>query len=62
MQVQENLVAHSSRLESLLTQLATKRFLSKEQLRVQALAEAKKACQQEMQRLREWIYSLAEQD
>ena len=37
-QVQENLVAHSSRLESLQTQLATKRFLSEEELRVQALA------------------------
>ena len=61
-QVQENLVAHSSRLESLQTQLATKRFLSEEELRVQALVEAEKARQQEMQRLRERIHSLAEQD
>ena len=59
-QIQENLAAHSSILESLQTQLATKRFLSQEELRVQALAEAEKTCQQEMQRLQEWIYSLAE--
>ena len=57
-QVQENLVAHSFRLESLQSQLATKRFLSEEELRVQALAEAEKARQQEMQRLQERIRSL----
>ena len=50
-QVQENLVVHSSRLESLQTQLATKRFLSEEELWVHALAKAEKARQQEMQRL-----------
>ena len=61
-QVQENLAAHSSRLESLQTQLATKRFLSEEELRVQAMAEAEKARQQEMQCLRERIHSLAERD
>jgi len=61
-QVQENLAVHSSRLESLQTQLATKRFLSEEELRVQALAKAEKARQQEMQRLQERIHSLAEQD
>ena len=61
-QVQENLAAHSSRLESLQTQLATKRFLSEEELRVQALAEAEKARQQEMQRLQERIHSLTEQN
>jgi len=33
--VQENFAAHSSRLESLQTQLSTKRFLSEEELRVQ---------------------------
>ena len=60
--VQEDLVAHSSRLESLQTQLAMKRFLSEEELRVQVLTEAEKARQQEMQRLREWIHSLVEQD
>ena len=48
MQVQENLAAHASRLESLQTQLATKRFLSEEELRVQVLAEDEKARQQEM--------------
>ena len=62
MQVQENLAAHSSRLESLQTQLTAERFLSEEELWVQALAEAEKARQQEMQRLRERIHSLTEQD
>jgi len=60
--VQENLVAHSSRLESLQAQLATKRFLSEEELRVQALAKAERARQHKMQRLREQIRSLAKQD
>ena len=41
-QVQENLADHSSMLESLQTQLATKRFLSEEELRVQALVEAER--------------------
>ena len=44
-QVQENLTAHSSRLESLQAQLAAKRFLSEEELRVQALVEAERARQ-----------------
>ena len=59
MQVQENLTAHSSRLESLQAQLATKRFLSEEELRVQTLVEAERARQHEMHRLREQIRSLA---
>ena len=62
MQVQENLTAHVSRLESLQAQLAMKRFLSEEELRVQALAEAERARQHEMWRLRERIHSLAKQD
>jgi len=61
-QVQVNLAAHVSRLESLQAQLVTKRFLSEEELRVQALAKAEKARQQEMQRLWERIHSLAEHD
>ena len=44
-QVQENLVSHSSRLESLQSQLAMKRFLLEKELKVQTLAEAEKACQ-----------------
>ena len=52
-QVQENLIVHSSRLESLQTQLATKIFLSEEELGVQALVEAERACQHEKHRLRE---------
>ena len=61
-QVQENLTAHSSKLESLQAQLATKRFLSEEELRVQALMEAERARQLEIHRLREQICSLGNQD
>ena len=50
--VQEDLAAHSSRLESLQAQLATKRFLSEEELRAQALVEAERARQHEMHHLR----------
>jgi len=60
--VEESLSAHSSRLESLQARLAAKEFLSEEELRVQALMEAEKACQHEMHRLREQIRSLANQD
>ena len=51
-----------SRLVSLQAQLAAKRFLSEEELRVQALMEVEKALQHEMHRLREQIRSLAKQD
>ena len=61
-QAEECLSAHSFRLESLQAQLATKRFLSEEELRVEALMEAEKARQHEMHRLREQIRSLAKQD
>ena len=61
-QAEENLSAHSSRLESLRAQLAAKKFLSEKELRVQALMEAEKARQHEMYRLREQIRSLANQD
>jgi len=60
--VQEDLTAHSSRLESFQAQLATKRFLFEEELRVQALVEADRARQHEIHRLREQIHSLAKQD
>ena len=50
-QVEENFSAYSSRLESLQAQLATKRFLSEEELRVQALVEAERARQHEMHHL-----------
>ena len=43
--VQEDLTAHSSKLESLQAQLATKRFLSEKELRIQASAEIEKARQ-----------------
>ena len=52
-QVEENLSTHSSRLEYLRAQLAARRFLSKEELRVQALMEAEKARQHEIHHLRE---------
>jgi len=61
-QAEESLSAHSSRLESLQAQLASKKFLSEEELRVQALMKAEKARQHEMHRLREQIRSLAKQD
>ena len=61
-QVQEDLAAHSSRFKSLQTQLVTKRFLSEDELQAQSWAEVEMTCQQEMQRLRERIYSLTEQD
>jgi len=61
-QAKENLSAHSSRLESLQAQLAAKRFLSEEELRVQALMEAERARQHEMHRLRDQIHFLAKQD
>jgi len=61
-QVQEDLTARSSKVESLQARLAMKKFLSEEELRVQAWAEVKKACQCDMQHLRDQIYSLAERD
>ena len=60
--VQEDLTARSSKLESLQAQLATKKFLLEEELRVQAQAEVEKARQREMQCLWDQIYSLAERD
>jgi len=59
-QVEANLSANSSELESLRVQ--AKRFLSEEDLRAQALMEAEKARQHEIHRLREQIRSLANQD
>jgi len=47
--IQEDLTARSSKLESLQAQLATKKFISEEELRVQAWVEVEKACQREMQ-------------
>jgi len=45
--VQEDLTACSSKLESLQAQFATKKFLSEEELRVQAWAVIEKARQRE---------------
>jgi len=46
--IQEDLTARSSKLESLQAQLAMKKFLSEEELRVQDWAEVEKARQCEM--------------
>ena len=61
-QIQEDFTARSFKLESLQAQLATKKFLSEEELSVQAWTEVEKARQCEMQRLRDRIHSLAERD
>ena len=59
-QVQKKLDDHSSKLESLWTQLTSKNLLSDEELRAQALAEVEKACQKDIQHLKDQIKSLAE--
>ena len=46
--VQEDLTARSFKLESLRAQLATKKFLSEKELRVQVWAEVEKARQREI--------------
>ena len=53
--VQQELDDYYSKLEALQTQLASKKFLSDQELRVQALAEVEKACQRDIQRLLEQI-------
>ena len=52
LRVQKELGDHSSKLEALQTQLTSKKFLSDEELRVQALAEVEKACQKDISALR----------
>ena len=60
--MQKELNIRSSRLEALQAQLATKKLLSNEELKVQALAEIEEARQRDIQRLKDQIKSLAEQD
>ena len=60
--IQEDLTARSSELDSLQAKLVTKKFLSEEELSVQAWVEVEKARQCEMQYLRDRIYSLAKRD
>ena len=60
--IQEDLATHSFKLESLQALLAMKKFLLEKELMVQVWAEVEKARQHEMQRLQDWIYSLAERD
>ena len=61
-QIQEDFTARSSKLESLQAQLTTKKFLSEEELRVQAWVEVERTCQHEIWCLRDQIHSLAERD
>jgi len=49
---QKELEDHSSKLETLRAQLASKTLLSDEELRAQALAKIEVACQRDMQRLK----------
>ena len=58
--VQQELNARSSQLEALHTWLATKKVLSDEELRVQALAEIEEAHQRDIQHLKNQIKSLTE--
>ena len=46
--VQQVLNVHTSKLEAIQAQLAAKKLLSDEELRVQDLAEAEKACQRDI--------------
>jgi len=49
--VQEDITTRSSKLESIQVQLAMKKFLSEEELRVQAWAEVERTRQREIRRL-----------
>ena len=60
-QVLKELTDHSSKSEALRTPLTLKSLLSDEDLRAQALADIEKACQKDIQHLRDQIKSLAEQ-
>ena len=60
--VQKELADHSFKLEALWVQLVSKTFLSDEELRAQALTEIEKACQRDIQRVKDQIKSLAEKD
>ena len=59
---EESLSLHSSRVESLRTQLAARNFLSEEELRDRAIMEAERTRQHEIHRLKEQIRSLVNQD
>jgi len=60
--VQQELDVHTSKLEALQAQLAMKKLLSDDELRVQALAEVEKACQRDIQYFKDQIKSRAEQE
>ena len=60
--VQQELNVHTYRLKVLQSQLVAKMIILDEELRVQALAEVKKARQRDIQRLKDQIKSLAERD
>ena len=56
--VQQELDVHTSKLKALQVQLVSKKFLSNEELRAQALAEVEKAHQRAIQHLKDQIKSL----
>jgi len=61
-QVQQELNVHTLKLGALQAQLATKKFISEEESRAQALAKIKEAHQRDIQCLRKQIQSLAKQE
>ena len=61
-QVQLELKVHTLKLRALQAQLATKKLLSEEELRARALAEIEEVHQRGIQRLREQIQPLPEQE
>ena len=60
--MQKELVDHSSKLDTLWAQLASKPFLSNEELRAQALAEVEEVHQRDIQRLKDQIKSLTKRE
>ena len=58
--VQQELNVRTSKLDALQAQLAAKKLLLDEKLRVQALAEVEEAHQRDIQHLKDQIKSLAE--
>ena len=61
-QVKQELDARTLKLEALQAQIATKKLLSEEELRARALVKIEEARKRDIQRLREQIQSLAEQE
>ena len=60
--MQQELNVRSSQLEALQAQLVTKKLLSDEELKVQALTKVEETHQSDIQCLKDQIKSLAERD